>query len=135
MLRFDRRGMLLAMLLLATASSRADEKIVAPQTYLVGIARRDITPGYPVRLSGFGFRQTESEGVTAPIYARALAIGSDAEGPALLLTVDTTGISDALVGEFARRLAPLKVARERLVVTGTHTHTAPMLRGVLPTLF
>src|SRR5690349_595494 len=36
-----------------------------PETYKVGVAQVDITPTqYPVRLSGFGFRRTESEGVT-----------------------------------------------------------------------
>jgi hypothetical protein len=118
------------------AAAGADQRTAAPhQTYLVGAAVRDITPDYPVRLSGFGSRRTESEGVTAPIHARALAIGSDREGPALLMAVDTTGVSDALVTEVARRLQPLGIRRERLAMTGTHTHTAPMLRGVLPTLF
>ena len=70
-----------------------------------------------------------------PIHARALAIGSDADGPAVLIAVDTTGVSDALVSEIARRLLPLGIRRERLAVTGTHTHTAPMISGVLPTLF
>jgi hypothetical protein len=118
------------------ATARAEQRTVAPQTtYFVGAAVRDITPTYPVRLSGFGFRRVESEGITVPIHARALAIGSDAEGPALLLTVDTTGVSDPIVAELARRLQALGVRRERLAVSGTHTHTAPMLRGVLPTLF
>jgi hypothetical protein len=117
-------------------TTRAEPRRVAPQTtYLVGVAVRDITPAYPVRLSGFGSRRTESEGVTVPIHARALAIGSDGEGPAILLTVDTTGVSDALVTEVAGRLQAVGVRRERLAVSGTHTHTAPMIRGVLPTLF
>ena len=115
--------------------ARADQRTVTPQTYLVGAAVRDITPDYPIRLSGFGSRRTESEGVTVPIHARALAIGSDADGPAVLIAVDTTGVSDALVSEIARRLLPLGIRRERLAVTGTHTHTAPMISGVLPTLF
>jgi hypothetical protein len=122
---------------LTGAAARGEQRAAAPQpqTYLAGAATRDITPDYPIRLSGFGSRRTESEGVTARIHARALAIGGDAEGPALLLAVDTTGVSDELVSEVARRLQPLGIRRERLAVTGTHTHTAPMLRGVLPTLF
>ena len=124
------------VVLIGTAA-RADQRTVAPppQTYLVGAAVRDITPDYPIRLSGFGSRRTESEGVTLPIYARALAIGSDADGPAVLIAVDTPGVSDALVSELARRLQPLGIRRERLAVTATHTHTAPMLTGVCPTLF
>ena len=128
---------LICGVVLVGAAARAEQRTAAPQpqTYLVGAAVRDITPDYPIRLSGFGSRRTESEGVTVPIHARALAIGSDADGPAVLVVVDTTGVSDALVSEIARRLLPLGVRRERLAVTGTHTHTAPMISGVLATLF
>ena len=59
--------------------SQAGDVKIAPQSYDVGVAKIDITPDYPVRLSGFGFRRDESEGVQAAIYARALAIGSDPE--------------------------------------------------------
>src|SRR5213596_410282 len=67
----------------------------APTTYRAGVAKVDITPDYPVRLSGFGFRRTESEGVTQRIWAKALAIDGDGDGgePAVLLTVDNCGVS------------------------------------------
>src|SRR6476469_1800665 len=39
----------------------------------VGVASVDVTPDYAVRLSGFGFRRTESEGVTHRIWAKAIA--------------------------------------------------------------
>jgi putative membrane-bound dehydrogenase-like protein len=102
----------------------------------VGVARVDITPSYPVRLSGFGFRRAESEGITQRIWAKALAIGDDKQGPAVLVTVDNLGVPDDIVQELAKRLGKKGgVRRERLAVTATHTHTAPMLQGVAPTLF
>lgn len=107
-----------------------------PPPIEVGVAAADITPNYPVRLSGFGFRREESEGVTERIWAKALAIGSDEQGPAVVLAVDNLGLPDAMVEELAGRLKRRHgIARERLAVTFTHTHTAPMLRGVAPTLF
>jgi putative membrane-bound dehydrogenase-like protein len=106
---------------------------LAADTYSVGVGRADVTPGYPVRLSGFGFRRTESEGVTQKIWAKALAIGDD--DPAVLVAVDNLGVPARQVDELARRLAKKGVKRERLAVTATHTHTAPMLTGVAPTLF
>ena len=119
--------------------SRGSSRTAARRAAATDLPRRrrrgDITPDYPIRLSGFGSRRTESEGVTVPIYARALAIGTDADGPAVLIVVDTTGVSDAVVSEIARRLRPLGVRRARLAVAGTHTHTAPMISGVLQTLF
>lgn len=41
----------------------------------IGAAVVDITPEYPVRLTGYGNRTKESEGVAAKIHARALVIG------------------------------------------------------------
>lgn len=102
----------------------------------VGAAQRDITPDYPVRLSGFGFRRTESEGVTQRIWAKALAFADEKQGPAILITADNLCVPDDITAEIARRLGPKTgLKRERLAITATHTHTAPMLTGVIPTLF
>ena len=102
----------------------------------VGVARVDITPDYPVRLSGYGSRRAEHEGVEQRIFAKALAIGSDTDGPAVLLTVDNCGVSAAMRSEVVRRLAAkTKVTNERLAICSSHTHSAPMVNGVLPNLF
>ena len=107
-----------------------------PMTWSVGVAAVDITPDYPVRLNGFGFRREESEGVRQKIHAKALAIGTDAERPAVLLCVDTLGIPDALVERLAKTLKQKSgIERDRLSITATHTHTAPMVNNVSPTLF
>lgn len=96
----------------------------------VGLAKIDITPDFPVRLSGFGFRRTESEGVNQRIWAKALALG--AKDPAVLITVDSIGVSAHLHSLLQKRLA---LRPGRLVIAASHTHTAPMLHGVCPTLF
>jgi hypothetical protein len=73
------------MLSLVAAAALSATVIGADQrVYDVGVAEIDITPGYPIRLNGFGFRRTESEGVTQPIWAKAIAIGSDDEIPLIL---------------------------------------------------
>jgi putative membrane-bound dehydrogenase-like protein len=124
----------LAAVLAARATSVPAADPQPPEEYGVGAAQVDITPSYPVRLSGFASRRTESEGVTQRIWAKALAI-DDGE-PAVLITVDNLSIPAALVGDVAGRLEKKAgLARDRLAVTATHTHTAPMLRGVAPTLF
>ena len=64
--------------LVMSAASLADNVASAAEPYVVGVAAVDITPAYPVRLNGFGFRRTESEGVTQPIWAKGIAIGADA---------------------------------------------------------
>jgi putative membrane-bound dehydrogenase-like protein len=105
-----------------------------PDVFDVGVAAIDITPSYPVRLSGFGFRRTESEGVTQRIRAKALAI--DDGTPVVVLTVDNLGIPAAMTEAVAARLEKKAgLRRDRLAVLASHTHTAPMLSGVAPTLF
>ncbi|MCC6417595.1 MAG: neutral/alkaline non-lysosomal ceramidase N-terminal domain-containing protein [Gemmataceae bacterium] len=123
-----------AWLALCPGPSAADGK--QPGTYVIGVAKIDITPAYPVRLSGFGFRRTESEGVTQKIYARALALNTEGGEPAVLVTVDNLGLPWGMVQAVGRRLAKKGGLKpERLAITATHTHTAPMLTGVAPTLF
>ena len=60
--------------------------------YSVGAARIDITPDYPVLMNGFYYRTNESTGALQPIFAKALAIGTDAEGPAILISADNCGL-------------------------------------------
>jgi putative membrane-bound dehydrogenase-like protein len=119
---------LLTTFLLAGPSFAADK---------VGVASVDITPTEPIRLNGFGFRRTESEGVTHPIYAKALAFQSDDQkGPAILIAIDTLGIPDAITQEIAQRLEKkAKLDPTRLAITATHTHTGPMLTNLCPTIF
>ncbi len=105
-------------------------------TYLVGRAAADITPEYPVRLNGFGFRRTESEGVRQRIFVKALALRRDDEKPVLLITADTLCIPDSLAERVAAQLREKAgVTRDRIAFTATHTHTAPMIRDVSPTIF
>jgi putative membrane-bound dehydrogenase-like protein len=101
----------------------------------VGVASVDITPHFPVRLSGYGARRTESDGVAQPIWAKSLAIG-ESPSAVVLITVDNLGISDEISAEVARRLVEkYGLSRERLAICASHTHCAPMLTHVAPTLF
>ncbi len=103
----------------------------------IGVAKVDITPEYPVRLSGYGMRTTELEGVAQRIWAKALAIGTDESGPAVLLTVDNTGVPGHVTEEIFQRVAKAApaVRRENFALASSHTHCAPMLSGSLPFLF
>ena len=83
---------------------------------LAGVARIDITPDYPVRLAGYAVRKQESEGVAQRLWAKALALGSDKEGPAILITVDNCGVPASVRDEVVRRLKG-KRGRRRLCAT------------------
>jgi putative membrane-bound dehydrogenase-like protein len=118
-----------------SASGETDRQMI-----LVGAAKFDITPDYPVRLTGYGNRTKEPEGVAQRIWARALVIGGGSSAtesaddqPAILLAADNCGIQESMVEEVARRLAAKAgVKRDRIACCSTHTHCAPMVNGFAP---
>jgi neutral/alkaline ceramidase-like enzyme len=106
------------------------------QMRAVGVAKIDITPNYPIRLTGYASRQKESEGVAQKLYAGALAIGSDSEKPALLITVENCGIPAAIRDQVAARLRKKKhIDPNRFALCSTHTHTGPWVEGFAPNIF
>jgi hypothetical protein len=126
----------LALLFIIAAS--IEHSMAAEQTgvYAVGIAVQDITPNYPIRLNGFGFRRGESEGITQRIWAKALAIGSDDEKPLVLVTVDSLGFRLPMVDEVARRLREKAgIQPARFSACFSHSHTTPKVNGASDTIF
>ena len=102
----------------------------------VGVARVDITPSVPIRLHGYGSRSTESQGTDHKLEAQAIAFGSNAEMPLVLITVDNLGIPTPVVEEIASRLkAKANIDRARFAVAASHTHSAPILKGLAPNIF
>jgi neutral ceramidase len=118
-------------LLAALNISAKDEPLLQ-----IGAARIDITPEYPVRLHGYGGRRTNSQGVAQHLFAKALAFGSDREGPSILFTVDNIAVTGAVTDEVAARLKKrAKISREQVALCSSHTHSAPMLTGAAPNIF
>lgn len=108
----------------------------AETTWQAGAAKVDITPTYPIMLSGYASRGLmEVSETIQPLYARALALEPQGQKPVVLLTVDNCGVpatvSDAVAAALEKRLG---IPRDRLAICSTHTHYAPMLSGVLNNL-
>lgn len=102
-----------------------------------GAASVDITPEFPVRLSGYGSRTQEHEGISMRLHAKALALAWEKDAPVVILTVDNCGVPESLRAEVLARVVksgqPLENAR--FALHSSHTHCAPMLPGMLPFLF
>ena len=126
---------LASCLLLALLASGASAPREVRNRLSVGVAQMDITPDYPVRLNGYGNRRTEFEGVEQRIRAKALAFGTSEEKPAVLVTVDNCGVPEWIRTELLKRLARHGLQSERFAICSSHTHSAPMLNGLLPTIF
>lgn len=102
----------------------------------VGVAQVDITPDYPIRLSGYGSRRTESEGIIQRLWAKALAIGTETAEPVVVVTVENCGLPDELTEEVARRVKQKTgLSRAHFVACFTHTHSAPCLTNAAPFIF
>ena len=102
----------------------------------VGVAQVDITPDYPIRLNGYGSRRTVSEGIIQRIYAKALVIGSDEDGPVVMVTVENCGLPDEFVEEVSERIEQkADIPRENFVACFTHTHSAPCLTNAASFIF
>jgi neutral ceramidase len=123
------------MMLLFSSTTLAQQTTRADGRMEVGVARVDITPEGPIRLTGYGSRKkTESEGVIHRLGAKALAFGSDAQGPSILITVDLVGIPGHITAKLAEQLSK-KIGMDpaQLVICASHTHGGPEI-GNLPNI-
>ena len=134
-MKITARSLAVLMLIAGWAAASAGAA-PGPPRRPVGAARINITPDYPVRLTGYGNRRTVFEGVEQPIWAKALALGSDAEGTAVLVTVDNCGVPASLREAVLQRIK-LKstLNHERFAICSSHTHSAPALAGALGNIF
>lgn len=110
----------------------------APELHALelGVARRDITPTEPIRLTGYAARKSPHVGVEQKLWAKALAIGSNREGPAVLITLDNCGISEGTWREVRSRLAKsAKIRADRIVIASSHTHSGPATKDWAPNIF
>ena len=100
-----------------------------------GASKVNITPTYPVRLSGYGSRTTEHEGVKVDIWAKAMAFAWNGGPPAVVITVDNCGVPASLRAQVLAELGAQGVMDDRLAVCSSHTHCAPMVNGTLKNMF
>jgi hypothetical protein len=102
-----------------------------------GAAAVEITPKEPIRLSGYGGRNSSHESVAMPLHAKALALSWKGGPSVLMITVDNCGVPEAMRTAVVAKLraSGLDLADERVALHSSHTHCAPVLPGVLPFLF
>ncbi len=91
----------------------------------IGIASIDITPQYPVWMTGYGNRDHRSEGVYQSLNAGAISIAGDTD-EVLILTADLIGYNLAYAAAAKNRIAESTgLLPRQVVLTATHTHCAP----------
>jgi hypothetical protein len=101
-----------------------------------GVGRVDITPDGPIWMSGYASRKHASTGVLQRLWAKALAI-EDAKGNrVLIVTTDLIGLPRAITDPVSARLEKQHgLKRSQLLFNSSHTHTGPVVRANLMTMY
>ncbi len=92
-----------------------------------GASSIDITPRLPGPPQRLRQPPRAKHRLSQHIFAKALALGNDSEGPAILVTVDNVGIPASMRAEVLRRL--------RIAMPGIFYQRETSLRGGGPGLF
>ncbi|MEO8129235.1 MAG: neutral/alkaline non-lysosomal ceramidase N-terminal domain-containing protein [Bryobacteraceae bacterium] len=104
--------------------------------YRAGVARVDITPKQPIWMSGYASRNRPSDGVIAPLFAKALAIEDRQKARVVIVTTDLVGLPRAISDVVAARVQKqFGLERADLVLNSSHTHTGPIVRPNLISMF
>ncbi|HJZ53615.1 MAG TPA: neutral/alkaline non-lysosomal ceramidase N-terminal domain-containing protein [Gemmataceae bacterium] len=104
----------------------------ADPAFKAGVASKPITPAELMWMAGYASRTKPAEGKEHDLYAKALAIEDAAGKRLVLVTTDLIGIPRPLGEEVAAEAqAKYGLKREELMLTSSHTHCGPVLRGNL----
>lgn len=96
-----------------------------------GVATVKITPDVPVPMAGYASRSKPYEKVEQDIYAKALAL-EDGDGQrAVLVTTDLIGLARSIADPICAAITEkTKLERSRILLSSSHTHSAPILSSV-----
>lgn len=113
--------------LLPCRSPAADEP-----TWTAGIARAKITPEKLFWMAGYAARDRPAEGTLHDLWLKVLALQTPAGHRAVVVTSDLLGWPK---GMYENVCAELKTRcgldRSQIMLTASHTHSSPVLRGAL----
>ena len=124
----------LALIVLVTVSFAAclpPMLLSAEPSWQIGLASRDITPGEPVRMAGYGSkeRQQPFQSVASRLHAKAMAIQDPSGNRALLITTDVIGLTAAVAAPLYERLTKeTGLPRQQILINSSHTHSGPVLK-------
>lgn len=117
---------ILTLLLLGAEANAAD--------LLAGAATVDITPPIGYRMAGY-FNERLSTGTHDPLMAKALVF-NQGDRQVAVVVCDLIGIHVDVTRDARRRIAKeTKIPEECVMITATHSHTAPLYSSVLRTYF
>jgi hypothetical protein len=121
---------LLALGMAAPAAAQGEK------TWKAGVAKLNITPEKLMWMSGYGARDRPAEGKLTELWAKALVLEDPDGRRAVLLTMDLVGIDRDLSVEVCAELKKqFGLPRDAILLNCSHTHTGPVVRGNLQTMY
>jgi neutral ceramidase len=108
----------------------------AAESWRAGAATVKITPERPMWLSGYAGRNKPAEGTLSDLNAKALVLEDPAGRRAVVVTMDLVGISRDLAAAVCVELkSKYQLQREAVFLSVSHTHSGPIVRGNLITMY
>ncbi len=116
-----------------------DHSVTFGVDWRVGVAKSDITPREPIRLSGYANRSQPFKSVADPLHARAMVIletEKETRNAVVIVSVDSIAVTAPMTIEVAKWTEEkFGVPRSQLVLCSSHSHAAPHIHGGLNNLF
>ncbi len=105
----------------------------------IGLAKTDITPSVPIRLSGYANRGQAFDSVADPLHARAMVIaqaGQPQSEAVVIVSLDSIAVTAGMTIEIATWAnEKFGIERSQIVLCSSHSHAAPHLFGGLNNLY
>lgn len=97
-----------------------------------GVAKANITPTESMWLSGYASRTKPSDGKVTDLWIKILALEDISGKRAIILTSDLLGFPRTIYDHVCAELkSKYGLPPERILLTASHTHCSPVLRGAL----
>ena len=101
-------------------------------TWKAGVASAKITPGKAIWLAGYGGRDHPAEGTLHELWIKVLALEAADGDRAVVLTSDLLGFPKNMYDSICAELkSQCGLDRSQVMLTVSHTHTGPVLKGAL----
>jgi len=119
------------ILIVFSANAQLDSTHLSLE-WKAGVARVLITPEQSMWAAGYAARDHHTDSILHDLWVKALAI-EDAEGSkALMISADLLGFPKALSDGIRDRLEKeYELSRAQIILSGTHTHSGPVLVDAL----
>ena len=123
---------LIEFCLLAVCFSLTVTSAAAEAGWKAGTAAAMITPEKPMWMAGYGHRDKPSEGALHPLWIKVLALEDAGGRRAIVLSSDLLGVPQSVYRHTVHALKEqFGLEPSQIVLTASHTHCGPVLRGAL----